>query len=71
MEDMMTLKDAARYLNLGVSTLHKLVQKRQIACYRFPKPTSRPRFSIKDLDAFVKSRRIEARPQAPRFGRVV
>lgn len=55
------LNEAAVYLGIKNSTLRKWVQKKTIPFYRFPCPTSHPRFNIDDLERYTNQHRIEGR----------
>lgn len=61
MNAMITLTEAAEMLGVKPGTLRKWVQKQDIACYRYPRPTSRPHFRRADIDVYLKNRRVEAR----------
>ena len=58
---MLSLKEAAVHLGIEQETLRKWVQRRLIPHYRYPLPTSRPRFKKTDLDRFIDSHRLDMR----------
>ncbi|MBI3582403.1 MAG: helix-turn-helix domain-containing protein [Nitrospinae bacterium] len=56
-----SLKEAAAYLGIQVDTLQKWVQKKIIPHYKFPFPTSHPKFCIDELERYTNRRRVAAR----------
>ena len=52
MTKMISLKDAASLLGVKPGTLQDWVARKDIICYRYPRPTSRPRFKPEDI-AFI------------------
>ena len=56
--NLMTIKDAARFLSVSVSTLYGWVWQRRIS---FVKVGRAVRFDRRDLEKFVQANRVEAR----------
>jgi len=53
------IKEAAKYLGMSVSTLRQLCYANKITYY---KPVKALEFLPEDLDSYVESKRIEAKP---------
>lgn len=63
--DLLNTAQAAKYLGLGEKTVRRLLERGEIAHHRLGRLV---RFSTADLDAWVASTRVEARPQLPAAG---
>ena len=53
-EGLVNKRDAAEYLSVGVRTLERLVEHRELPCVRIGRAV---RFDVNDLKAFVESRK--------------
>ena len=63
----LSTKEAAIYLGVKPTTIQDYAERRMITHYKIG---NRLRFEQKDLDAFLKSRRVEGRPVWPRLRKV-
>lgn len=55
--------EAAEYIGVKKDTLRKWVALGlNVPCYRYPTPTSQPRFKPADLDRWLERHRVEPRP---------
>ena len=69
MTKMISLKDAASLLGVKPGTLQDWVARKDIICYRYPRPTSRPRFKPEDIEAYLKGSCVAARARLREAGR--
>jgi excisionase family DNA binding protein len=60
--ERVSAKDAARYIGISVPNLWRLTRTRQVAHTRVGR---RVVFDTRDLDSFLRARRVEARPDSP------
>lgn len=64
---MLNMHAAAEHLGISWNTLRKWVSLGlNIPCYRYPKPTSPPRFKKEDLDKWLERHRVDARERKSR-----
>lgn len=53
---LLTVEELADFLRVSVSTVYRLVERRDLPFYRFPGSL---RFSLADVQAFLKGVRVE------------
>ena len=58
MEKFLTKKDVLKMLGISMDTLNRWLREKKISGYKFAEGTSRVKFKLSEIEAFIESRKI-------------